>query len=119
MFSLTICARYKCQDLLCICSFAWHRHPIQAPFWTYIVVCCKGWTCDLQFLPQDKVVEFAKLTPTELLRETQKAIGDSRLADLHRELIEENKACNSSSRVSCFCLSTAISEQHTQLQDSW
>lgn len=54
----------------------------------------------LQFLPQDKVVEFARLSPTELLRETQKAIGDSRLADLHKELIEKNKACNMSSRVS-------------------
>ena len=56
--------------------------------------------CYAQFLPQDKVVEFARLTPTELLRETQKAIGDSRLADLHKELIEENRAVTSSSRVS-------------------
>ena len=53
----------------------------------------------MQFLPQDKVVEFARLSPVELLRETQKAIGDSRLADLHKELIEENKACNMSTRV--------------------
>ncbi|KAA6420293.1 MAG: structural maintenance of chromosomes 5 [Trebouxia sp. A1-2] len=51
-----------------------------------------------QFLPQDKVVEFAKLSPVELLRETQKAIGDSRLADLHKELIEENKLSNTSNR---------------------
>ena len=56
--------------------------------------------CHLQFLPQDKVVEFAKLSPVELLRETQKAIGDSRLADLHKELIEENKLSNTSNRVS-------------------
>lgn len=51
-----------------------------------------------QFLPQDKVVEFARLSPIELLRETQKAIDDSRLADLHKELIEENRAVTSSSR---------------------
>ncbi|KAL3130540.1 hypothetical protein ABBQ38_008351 [Trebouxia sp. C0009 RCD-2024] len=51
-----------------------------------------------QFLPQDKVVEFARLSPVELLRETQKAIGDSRLADLHKKLIEENVKCNSSAR---------------------
>ncbi len=56
--------------------------------------------CHLQFLPQDKVVEFAKLSPVELLRETQKAIGDSRLADLHKELIEDNKLSNTSNRVS-------------------
>lgn len=60
--------------------------------------------CHLQFLPQDKVVEFAKLSPVELLRETQKAIGDSRLADLHKELIEENKLSNTSNRVSFACL---------------
>ena len=60
--------------------------------------------CHLQFLPQDKVVEFAKLSPVELLRETQKAIGDSRLADLHKELIEENKLSNTSNRVSFACV---------------
>lgn len=47
------------------------------------------------------MVEFARLSPVELLRETQKAIGDSRLADLHNKLIEENVKCNSSARVSC------------------
>ncbi|KAL0040483.1 hypothetical protein WJX77_008439 [Trebouxia sp. C0004] len=51
-----------------------------------------------QFLPQDKVVEFAKLSPVEMLRETQKAIGDSRLADLHKKLIDENKLSNTSNR---------------------
>ena len=49
-------------------------------------------------------MEFAKLSPVELLRETQKAIGDSRLADLHKELIEENKLSNTSNRVSFACL---------------
>lgn len=46
------------------------------------------------------MVEFARLSPVELLRETQKAIGDSRLADLHKKLIEENVKCNASTRVS-------------------
>ena len=64
---------------------------------------------DLQFLPQDKVVEFARLSPVELLRETQKAIGDSRLADLHKKLMEENVKCNASTRVSKRC----------RLIDSW
>ncbi len=64
--------------------------------------------CHLQFLPQDKVVEFAKLSPVELLRETQKAIGDSRLADLHKELIEENKLSNTSNRVSFACLNMCL-----------
>lgn len=41
----------------------------------------------LQFLPQDKVVEFAKLKPKELLEETEKAIGDSSLYQKHCELI--------------------------------
>ena len=53
----------------------------------------------LQFLPQDKVVEFARMSPVELLGATQKAIGDSRLADLHKELIEEKKSSNVLSRV--------------------
>ena len=55
----------------------------------------------MQFLPQDKVVEFARLSPVELLKETQKAIGDSRLFDLHKQLIEENQLCNTSNRVGC------------------
>eukprot|EP01125_Pyxidicula_operculata_P010455 TRINITY_DN3435_c0_g1_i3.p1 TRINITY_DN3435_c0_g1~~TRINITY_DN3435_c0_g1_i3.p1 ORF type:complete len:1071 (-),score=240.16 TRINITY_DN3435_c0_g1_i3:89-3301(-) len=40
-----------------------------------------------QFLPQDRVVAFAKLTPQDLLRETEKAI-DHALYDNHMELIE-------------------------------
>ncbi len=70
--------------------------------------------CHLQFLPQDKVVEFAKLSPVELLRETQKAIGDSRLADLHKELIEENKLSNTSNRVSFACLNMCLSACSTK-----
>ncbi|CAD7695563.1 unnamed protein product [Ostreobium quekettii] len=47
-----------------------------------------------QFLPQDRVVEFARLTPTELLFETEKAIGNSKLCDLHRQLIEKGSTCS-------------------------
>ena len=44
-----------------------------------------------QFLPQDRVVEFARLKPEELLQETEKAIGNAELYELHSELIEEKK----------------------------
>ncbi len=40
-----------------------------------------------QFLPQDRVVEFARLTPESLLMETEKAIGNAELYDMHAELI--------------------------------
>ena len=40
-----------------------------------------------QFLPQDKVVAFAQLSPDALLLETEKALGDSTLYDLHQKLI--------------------------------
>ena len=45
-----------------------------------------------QFLPQDRVVAFAQLKPTELLLETEKAIGDGRLFEEHEWLINEKKA---------------------------
>ncbi|KAG1681380.1 hypothetical protein FOA52_007428 [Chlamydomonas sp. UWO 241] len=41
-----------------------------------------------QFLPQDKVVEFARLNPQQLLEETEKAIGDAELHRLHMHLVE-------------------------------
>ncbi|KAM5552127.1 structural maintenance of chromosomes protein 5 [Rosa sericea] len=44
-----------------------------------------------QFLPQDRVCEFAKLTPVQLLEETEKAVGDPQLPIQHRELIEISK----------------------------
>ena len=46
----------------------------------------------VQFLPQDKVVEFAKMKPNELLLETEKAIGDAHLFKLHQELVEQRTA---------------------------
>lgn len=39
-----------------------------------------------QFLPQDKVVEFAAMTPVELLRSTQRAVAPQEMIDLHEEL---------------------------------
>ena len=43
------------------------------------------------FLPQDKVSEFAHMTPQQLLKETQHAAGDERLGMWHEMLIREGK----------------------------
>ncbi|KAG6499372.1 hypothetical protein ZIOFF_039138 [Zingiber officinale] len=43
-----------------------------------------------QFLPQDRVCEFAKLTPIQLLEETEKAVGNPNLPVQHHELIEKS-----------------------------
>lgn len=45
----------------------------------------------LQFLPQDRVVEFARMDPYELLQATQKAIGDAHLHDQHQRLIAKRE----------------------------
>lgn len=45
----------------------------------------------VQFLPQDRVVEFAKLTPIQLLEETEKAVGFPDLPVQHRQLIDRSK----------------------------
>lgn len=45
----------------------------------------------VQFLPQDRVCEFAKLTPIQLLEETEKAVGDPNLPIQHRQLIDRSK----------------------------
>ncbi|OMO50483.1 RecF/RecN/SMC [Corchorus capsularis] len=44
-----------------------------------------------QFLPQDRVCEFAKLTPIQLLEETEKAVGDPQLPVQHSTLIEKSR----------------------------
>ena len=41
-----------------------------------------------QFLPQDKVVEFAAMTPVELLRSTQRAVASQEMIDMHEDLKE-------------------------------
>lgn len=43
-----------------------------------------------QFLPQDRVCEFAKLTPIQLLEETEKAVGDPELPVQHCTLVEKS-----------------------------
>ncbi|CAN8300073.1 unnamed protein product [Cochlearia groenlandica] len=44
-----------------------------------------------QFLPQDRVCEFAKLSPVQLLEETEKAVGDPQLPVHHRDLVEKSR----------------------------
>ncbi|KZP00289.1 P-loop containing nucleoside triphosphate hydrolase protein [Calocera viscosa TUFC12733] len=44
------------------------------------------------FLPQDRVSEFAQLTPEKLLIETQKAAGAAGLTNWHQQLIEMGQA---------------------------
>ena len=41
-----------------------------------------------QFLPQDKVVEFAQMDPKEILRSTQQAAGDNDMMQRHAGLID-------------------------------
>ncbi len=55
-----------------------------------------------QFLPQDKVVEFARMDPHELLVATEKAIGDASLHDKHEELIKLCKDAKEGTLVSPF-----------------
>ncbi|KAG6812148.1 hypothetical protein H0H92_004147 [Tricholoma furcatifolium] len=47
------------------------------------------------FLPQDKVSEFAQMSPQELLRQTQRAAGDERLTSWHDTLITAGKELKS------------------------
>lgn len=44
-----------------------------------------------QFLPQDKVVEFAAMTPVELLKSTQRAVAPQEMIDLHEQLKDLRK----------------------------
>ena len=46
---------------------------------------------DSSFLPQDKVSEFAAMTPQQLLRETQRAAGDERLTAWHDTLVNTGR----------------------------
>ncbi|KAI0329648.1 P-loop containing nucleoside triphosphate hydrolase protein [Cubamyces sp. BRFM 1775] len=43
------------------------------------------------FLPQDRVAEFARMTPQQLLRETQRAAGNENLTSWHDTLISAGK----------------------------
>ncbi|XP_042483136.1 structural maintenance of chromosomes protein 5 isoform X2 [Macadamia integrifolia] len=44
-----------------------------------------------QFLPQDRVCEFAKLTPIQLLEETERAVGDPQLPIQHHSLVDKSR----------------------------
>lgn len=41
-----------------------------------------------QFLPQDKVSEFAQMSNIELLKATQRAAGATQLSEWHEKLIQ-------------------------------
>ena len=43
------------------------------------------------FLPQDRVAEFARMTPQQLLRETQRCAGNENLTSWHDTLIQSGK----------------------------
>lgn len=45
---------------------------------------------DSSFLPQDKVAEFAKMKPTEVLKETMSAAGDVRLQNWFKDLVKHD-----------------------------
>ncbi|KAL8733040.1 MAG: hypothetical protein Q9181_003746 [Wetmoreana brouardii] len=55
-----------------------------------VIELCKSFTIQIdnlcQFLPQDKVVEFAAMTAVELLRSTQRAVAPQEMLDMHDEL---------------------------------
>ena len=52
-----------------------------------------------QFLPQDKVAEFAKMTPDELLKKTEHAAADPHLLNWHNELINSSSKESSKKNV--------------------
>lgn len=53
-----------------------------------------------QFLPQDRVCEFAKLTPVQLLEETEKAVGNPQLPIDHSALVKKSRELKDIVRVS-------------------
>lgn len=60
-----------------------------------VIELCRSFTIQIdnlcQFLPQDKVVEFAAMTPVELLRSTQRAVAPQEMLDMHDELKEHRQ----------------------------
>ena len=54
-----------------------------------------------QFLPQDKVSEFARLKPRELLMATEKSMLNGQLLNLHLQLIDRKKELNDQQHVRC------------------
>jgi hypothetical protein len=60
-------------------------------------------SCVLQFLPQDKVVEFARMDQYELLVATEKAIGDASLYETHQTLNQKRELVKEQQNVSGCC----------------
>lgn len=52
-----------------------------------------------QFLPQDKVTQFATMSPGQLLEATEQAIGDAELLRQHKQLIELKRTFNEEKQV--------------------
>lgn len=71
-----------------------------------------------QFLPQDRVSQFAALSPTDLLRETEKAVGQDALLAAHEKLVtlikEERELTNRVNEMSG--IHTDLSKQNEALQ---
>lgn len=55
---------------------------------------------DSSFLPQDKVSEFAQMSSQQLLKETQKAAGDTNLTSWREMFIESGKEARTMKEVS-------------------
>jgi len=56
------------------------------------------------FLPQDRVSEFAAMTPQDLLKETQRAAGDENLTKWHSTLISAGKEQRDIQQVRCLAI---------------
>jgi chromosome segregation ATPase len=69
-----------------------------------------------QFLPQDKVNEFARMKPVELLKATEMAIGEGELHSLHQSLIDEKKQLDEKSKI-VEIASQAVDRHRGELQD--
>ena len=67
-----------------------------------------------QFLPQDKVVEFAAMTPIELLRSTQRAVAPQEMLDMHDGLKELRKTQKKVEEKNASCQETLASLENKQ-----
>jgi hypothetical protein len=70
------------------------------------------------FLPQDKVSEFAQMTPQQLLRETQRAAGDVNLTTWHDTLITAGKELKGLQDVCAFSALNVISGSRVPFRKS-
>ncbi|KAL8723612.1 MAG: hypothetical protein Q9225_000154 [Loekoesia sp. 1 TL-2023] len=89
-----------------------------------VIELCKSFTIQIdnlcQFLPQDKVVEFAAMTPVDLLRSTQRAVAPQEMLDMHDELKEhrqKQKAVQANVQGNQDALENLESRQRAQADD--